>query len=178
MDEDVMLEAIENLLQKDTLSESEYNTIMESAFGAAFQDARRAGQAEFEFGGKKYKSIMKGETDADWKAGLAKNAAPPVPMARRADRPAPVASQPVASQPVTSQPRPDDLPVPGSSRMDGSIVPGTTPNTSRMVAGQNIRNDLADNLPTQVTQPATVRGYGNDSLATTIKSMFADRIKR
>jgi hypothetical protein len=136
MDEDVMLEAVTNLLQKDTLSESEYNTIMESAFGVAFQKARREGQAEFEFGGKQYKSIMKGENEADWKAGLAKNAAPPVPMARRADRPAPVPVAKVEPAPVEA---PSVKPnvnrgVPGATpavKLNvNQVVPGATPAAS------------------------------------------------
>jgi len=72
MDEDVMLEAINNLLEKDNLSESEYNTIMESPFGEAFKAARKAGKAEFEFNGKKYNSRQANESEDQWRANLAK----------------------------------------------------------------------------------------------------------
>ena len=98
-----MLEAISNLLQKDTLSESEYNTIMESDFGVKFQNARRSGEETFEFDGKMYNSRDKNETEDQWKAGLAKNKAQiasPVPMARRDDRMPTTAPAPVASQPT------------------------------------------------------------------------------
>lgn len=119
MDEDVMLEAISNLLQKDTLSESEYNTIMESDFGVKFQNARRSGEETFEFDGKMYNSRDKNETEDQWKAGLAKNKAQiasPVPMARRDDRmptTAPVASQSNSRISGLSNPRPGVISING-----------------------------------------------------------------
>lgn len=86
MSEDVMIEAINNILEQDTFTQAEYNTLMESPFGIAFLDARRNGEPEFEFGGKMYHSRQKGESEDEWKALLAKNSAPPVPKPRRADR--------------------------------------------------------------------------------------------
>lgn len=72
MDEDVMLEAITNILSQDTLSEAEYNVVMESPFGDAFKAARKAGKAEFEFNGKMYNSRQANESDDQWKANLSK----------------------------------------------------------------------------------------------------------
>jgi hypothetical protein len=211
MDEDVMLEAVTNLLQKDTLSESEYNTIMESAFGDAFKAARASGAAEFSFGGKQYHSRQKGETEDQWKSTLEKNAPVPMPRNARPETPVPVAN-------VTPSVNADPVPVGGrgipvradNTQVDNpgvanagvagtrsaieydtdstanrgiirkpmtAVEPAVTPSTS-MVAGQTIRNDTPNAIPSQVTQPSTVRGYGSDNLATTIKSMFADRIRR
>lgn len=84
MDEDVVLEAITNILSQDTLSEAEYNVVMESPFGDAFKAARKAGEAEFPFNGKMYNSRQADETEDQWKSNLAKSA--PVPLPRPADR--------------------------------------------------------------------------------------------
>ena len=81
----------------------------------------------------------------------------------------PVSVGPTPNYPTADQVRPD---VPKNTY--GQDVPLG----SSMVAGQKVRNDNTSQLPTQVTQPSTVRGYGNDSLSTTIKSMYADRIRR
>jgi hypothetical protein len=119
MKEDVMMEAIMNILEQDSFTQAEYNTIMESPFGVAFQTARREGKAEFEFGGKKYNSRQAGETEDQWRANLAKSSAPPVPMARPADRMP--SREPVNV--VRQEPAANDLPVPGSKRVDGTTVP-------------------------------------------------------
>lgn len=79
---------------------------------------------------------------------------------------APASLGPTKNYPTADQVKPDNT--------YGQVVP----NGSTMVAGQTVRNDNTSQLPTQVTQPSTVRGYGNDSLSTTIKSMYADRIRR
>lgn len=82
MDEDVMTEAINNILEQDSFTTAEYNTLMESPFGDAFKAARASGSAEFTFGGKQYNSRQADETEDQWKANLEKNA--PVPMPRNA----------------------------------------------------------------------------------------------
>ncbi len=208
MDEDVMTEAINNILEQDSFTTAEYNTLMESPFGDAFKAARASGSAEFTFRGKQYNSRQADETEDQWKANLEKNA--PVPMPRNArpvSTPEPVANvdpapAPAGVKPVdktTNMGIPRSVPIePGSAGVDGArkyvptplgydpfpsdkpkaVVPPVTPNQTSMVAGQTVRNDNTSQLPTQVTQPSTVRGYGNDSLSTTIKSMYADRIRR
>jgi hypothetical protein len=82
----VINEAVSNLLEKDSITESEYNIIMESEFGQAFIDARMAGKETFDWNGKKYNSRKAGEDESEWKAAMAKNSGPPIPEPRRADR--------------------------------------------------------------------------------------------
>ena len=49
-----------------------------SSFGSAFAAARAAGQSTFEFNGKKYNTMQKGETKEQHKATLAKNKLKPL----------------------------------------------------------------------------------------------------
>lgn len=83
----------------------------QASFSSEFNRARDAGQTEFDFGGKKYNTMKKGESQSQWKAEMQRlsslqkpEANAPVPMPRRMDRmPQTSGQQPVASARVSSQ---------------------------------------------------------------------------
>lgn len=138
-DNSIVNEAVANLLEKDELTESEYNTIMESDFGQAFTDARMAGKAEFDWNGKKYHSRKAGESDADWKSYIAKNSGPPVPAPRRADR-MPTAQAPAAD---STPPNSDNTPIQGISNPRPGVI---------SLNGTNIAAGKASPDPASTTQ--------------------------
>lgn len=70
-------------------------------FGAEFNRAREAGEAEFTFGGKKYSTMKKGEDQDQWRANLKKPQAP-IPLPRPASR-MPVAAKP-EERPMSQNP--------------------------------------------------------------------------
>lgn len=52
--------------------------VLDEGFNSEFDLARRSGQSTFTYKGKSYNTMLKGETQAQWKSNLAK-AAPPTP---------------------------------------------------------------------------------------------------
>lgn len=227
--EEVMKEAIANLLEKDSLSEAEQNILMEldvtdtevmnsdlyknAVKSLGGKDPRKIqigqeveGLGKFEKGDNifnKVRATLAAQKIAPTRSVEPTNVKQVVPGATPAVSPLgpgakysdlnkfksasqfndtqkrmqpqrdptvpPVSVGPTPNYPTADQVRPD---VPKNTY--GQDVPlGYS-----MVAGQKVRNDNTSQLPTQVTQPSTVRGYGNDSLSTTIKSMYADRIRR
>lgn len=91
--------------------------IMESEFGAAFKAARQQGKTEFEFGGKKFNTMQKGEDSAKWKAEMAAQAkrgeeaakSPPSPQQRptadgESGNPVATAKEPGNNTPVKQAP--------------------------------------------------------------------------
>jgi hypothetical protein len=77
-------------------------------FGAAFAAARKAGQTEFEFGGKKFNTSQRGETRAQTQSALARNRAqsssvptpPPRPAAATPGSPPRPSSAPTSNVPM------------------------------------------------------------------------------
>lgn len=118
MDEDVVSEAVSNLLEKDNLTKIEYDTIMESSFGQAFNDARLKGQNVFTWNGKEYNSRRADETEEQWKQNLATNNPTPIPKPRRSDRMPEPNPEPVANGQLPTEPVPTNV---------QQVVPGATP---------------------------------------------------
>jgi hypothetical protein len=99
-------------------------------FGAEFNRARDAGEAEFTFKGKKYSTMKKGESQDQWKSNLKKTDAP-IPLPRRADRMPEPATRAMSQNPANANPSVGGLRLPITPNRDLGSTAGPVAGTYR-----------------------------------------------